>query len=52
MMTEDLKAKIVIAKWLLHIIYTHDEAALDELVILAEKLCTEIIDKVATIENE
>ena len=38
MMTEELKAKIAIARWLLHIVYTHDEAALHELVELAQVL--------------
>lgn len=38
MKTEELKAKIAIDKWLLHIIYIHDEAALNELVQLAQEL--------------
>lgn len=38
MMTEELKVKIEIARWLLHIIYTHDGEHLDALVRLAEEL--------------
>ncbi len=37
-MTEELKVKIQIARWLLHIVYTHDEDALHELIELAGRL--------------